>query len=87
MFFLVVYTLLMGFMFLSYIYSADVNTGSTSHRSSKDVIIFKKSATRNFLEGADSEGRILLQMSMPKPGKPPRVQHHFKSLRTGEVST
>ncbi|XP_063955275.1 alpha-N-acetyl-neuraminyl-2,3-beta-galactosyl-1,3-N-acetyl-galactosaminide alpha-2,6-sialyltransferase-like isoform X1 [Lytechinus pictus] len=89
--FLVIYTILMGFMFLSYLYtSSDGRTSSATHLSGKDVIVIKKSAARTYSDVAgsdvvDTDGRIHLGMNfLPKPGVPSPVQTHFKSLRTGQ---
>ncbi|XP_795313.4 alpha-N-acetylgalactosaminide alpha-2,6-sialyltransferase 3 isoform X1 [Strongylocentrotus purpuratus] len=82
--FLVIYTILMGFMFLSYLYTPDGSTSSTNHPGGKDVIVIKKSAVRTFSDSVDPDGRIRMGLNLPKPGNPALVKTHFKSLRTGQ---
>ncbi|XP_072171319.1 alpha-N-acetylgalactosaminide alpha-2,6-sialyltransferase 3-like [Diadema setosum] len=83
-FFLVIYTILMSFMFLSYLYTSDVSTGSARHRAGiqgKDVIVIRKNDVH-----PDSDSLQLYQ-SLPKPGNPARFQHFYRSMRTGESLT
>ncbi|XP_071847524.1 alpha-N-acetylgalactosaminide alpha-2,6-sialyltransferase 3-like isoform X2 [Apostichopus japonicus] len=82
-FFLVLYTFLMGFVFLSYLYTLDIS--GSNKAPADDVIILHKSSVVKYKDSSFDEGKLLVKISFHQPGKPAAVLEHYKSMRTGET--
>lgn len=82
-FFLVLYTFLMGFVFLSYLYTLDIS--GSNKAPADDVIILHKSSVVKYRDSSFDDGKLLVKISFPQPGKPAAVLEHYKSMRTGET--
>ncbi|XP_072039995.1 uncharacterized protein [Amphiura filiformis] len=83
------YTLVMGFIFLSYLYTLDIS-GSNSKSPSKDIIILRKDSLDGFqaedgeVLSRNTEGKLLVHISFPEKNKPASVMNHYKSMETGK---
>lgn len=62
-FFLVLYTFLMGFVFLSYLYTLDIS--GSNKAPADDVIILHKSSVVKYRDSSFDDGKLLVKISFP----------------------
>lgn len=85
--YLVIYTVVIGLAFLSYLYANEGSTKSTiKSNSNDDLIVLPKSSVMRYMDSAGNDGKLLVKISFPRPGNPAAVLEHYKSMRDGSVS-